>query len=102
MGEERTEEAKDDCEGTVSRMTEDELRRWLAEDPDRALIAYDDGLPVRVRDVPMPISAAQKGLDSTEGAKVYSQYTTPSQSPLEAKFLQLWVMLGGGVCDERF
>lgn len=84
-------------------MTEDELRRWLAEDPDRALIAYDDGLPVRVRDVPMPISAAQKGLDSTEGAKVYSQqYTTPSQSPLEAKFLQLWVMLGGGVCDERF
>ena len=33
-------------------MTEDELRRWLAADPDRALIMYDNGLPVRVRDVP--------------------------------------------------
>lgn len=33
-------------------MTEDELRRLLELNPDMALIVYDSGLPVRVRDVP--------------------------------------------------
>ena len=69
---------------TVSRMTEDERAAGSPKTLDRALIAYDDGLPVRCV-MPMPASAAQKGLDSTEGAKC-TQYTTPSAKPLEAKF----------------
>ena len=76
-------------------MTEDELRRLLQLNPDMALIVYDDGNPVRVRDVPLPVPAPSGGADSTEGAKVDSQYTATQQSPLEAKFLQLWVMLNG-------
>ena len=85
-------------------MTEDELRRWLDADPDRALITYDNGLPARVRDVPSPVLALPDGADSTQGAKVVSEYVAPKQSPLEAKFLNMWQLLGGPELEreERF
>ena len=83
-------------------MTEDELRRLLEDNPDVALIAYNNGNPVRVRDATLPVSAPSGGADSTEGAKVGSQYTATQQSPLEAKFLQLWVMLGGPELEREY
>ena len=43
----------------------------------------------------MPISGAQRRLETTEGSDLVSQSTQAPESPLEAQFYQLWVMLGG-------
>ena len=40
--------------------------------------------------------------DSTEGAKVDAQRIATQQSPLEAQFLQLWVMLGGPELEREY
>ena len=57
-------------------MTDEELRKLLASNPDIAIA----GAPAR--------------LDSTQGAKVDSQYTKAQGSRLERKFIDLWESLG--------
>ena len=43
----------------------------------------------------MPISGAQRRAETTEGSDLVSQSTNAAESPLEAQFYQLWVVLGG-------
>ena len=50
----------------------------------------------------MPISGAQRRLETTEGSDLVSQSTNAAESPLEAKFLQLWVMLGGPELEREY
>ena len=50
----------------------------------------------------MPISGRSGRLDSTEGSDLVSQSTNAAESPLEAKFLQLWVMLGGPELEREY
>ena len=57
-------------------MTDEELRKLLASNPDIAIA----GAPVRP--------------DSTQSAKVVSQYTKAQGSRLERKFIDLWESLG--------
>ena len=52
----------------------------------------------------MPISGAQRRAETTEGSDLVSQSTNAVESPLEAQFYQLWVVLGGPELEreERF
>ena len=83
-------------------MTEDELRRLLEDNPDVALIAYDNGNPVRVRDATLPVSAPSGGADSTEGAKHDAQRIATQQSPLERQFINLWQILNGPDLEREY
>jgi very-short-patch-repair endonuclease len=56
---------------------------------------------VTIRDE-MPISGAQRRLETTEGMDVVSQSMQTPESPLEAQFHQLWQMLGGPELEREF
>lgn len=63
--------------------TGDKLLKLAQQNPDVAIRGE------------MPISGASGRLDSTEGSDLVSQSTNAAESPLEAQFYQLWVVLGG-------
>lgn len=50
----------------------------------------------------MPISGAQRRLETTEGSDLVSQSTSAAKSPLEAQFYQLWVVLGGPELETQY
>ena len=66
-------------------MTDEELRRLLASNPDIAIVS-GNAQNARKDGVVRP--------DSTQGAKVDSQYTKAQGSRLERKFIDLWESLG--------
>jgi len=83
-------------------MTEDELRRLLEDNPDVALIAYDNGNPVRVRDATLPVSAPSGGADSTQRMEIDSTHVNAPESPLERQFINLWQMLNGPELEREY
>ena len=56
-------------------------------------------LPDRIPDIAirgeMPIGGRSGRLETTEGSDLVSRSTNAAESPLEAQFYQLWVVLGG-------
>ena len=50
----------------------------------------------------MPISGAQKRLDSTQSNSVVSESTNGAESPLERQFADLWQMLGGPELEREY
>ena len=50
----------------------------------------------------MPISGAQRRLETTEGSDLVSQSTNAAESPLERQFSDLWQMLGGPELEREF
>lgn len=83
-------------------MTEDELRRLLEDNPDVALIAYNNGNPVRVRDATLPVSAPSGGADSTQRMEIDSTHVNAPESPLERQFINLWQMLNGPELEREY
>ena len=73
-------------------MTPEELQRILDADPDKAIVAVENGVTVLRNTL---ISGAQRRLDSTVGSDLVSQSTNGTESPLERQFSNLWQMLGG-------
>ena len=70
--------------------TGDMLLRIAQQNPD-VTIADD-----------VPISGAQRRLDSTRGSDLVSQSTNGAESPLERQFADLWQMLGGPELEREY
>ena len=70
--------------------TGDMLLRIAQQNPD-----------VKIAD-DVPISGAQRRLDSTQGNEVVSQSTNGTESPLERQFADLWQMLGGPELEREY
>ena len=73
----------------------------MSKTGDRLLQIARQNPDVKIAD-DVPISGAQRRLDSTQGNEVVSQSTNGTESPLERQFADLWQMIGGPELEREF
>ena len=73
----------------------------MSKTGDRLLQIARQNPDVKIAD-DVPISGAQRRLDSTQGSDLVSQSANGTESPLERQFADLWQMLGGPELEREY